>query len=402
MVVQVRPAPALLDGAIDRCDVCSHDRAYLRSRERPAYEQGSPKLRIADLFAGCGGLTLGAAQAARRAGMGLDVRLAVDMDPSALEVYGKNFPKAVTSRLPVEMLFDGQIGSAPTSIEHEVARWVGTLDILLGGPPCQGHSDLNNRSRRNDPRNALYVRMARAAEVLRPRIVIIENVPTVANDVEKATQLTAAALRCAGYEVEEGVIRLDRLGVPQTRKRHVLVAVFETKGLVLDGLPAPCAAHTTRSVEWAIGDFASNASDDMFNTASTPSEENRKRIDWLFDNDKYDLPNSRRPKCHQGDHSYVSMYGRLRADRPAQTITTGFGSMGQGRYVHPKERRTITPHEAARLQMLPDFFDFPTASRGAMARLIGNAVPPILTEVLASKLIEDGVLAHAMEKEAGF
>jgi DNA (cytosine-5)-methyltransferase 1 len=70
------------------------------------------------------------------------------------------------------------------------------------------------------------------------------------------------------------------------------------------------------------------------------------------------------------------MYGRLRSDLPAQTITSGYGSMGQGRYVHPRLRRTLTPHEAARLQMIPDFFDFSSVgSRGSWAQMIGNAAP---------------------------
>jgi DNA mismatch endonuclease (patch repair protein) len=100
---------------------------------------------------------------------------------------------------------------------------------------------------------------------------------------------------------------------------------------------------------------------------------------WLIDHDQYDLPNSLRPKCHHARHSYVSMYGRLRWDSPAQTITTGYGSMGQGRYVHPARPRTITPHEAARLQTLPDFFDLGRFStRSTWAHVIGNAVPPLL------------------------
>ena len=126
----------------------------------------------------------------------------------------------------------------------------------------------------------------------------------------------------------------------------------------------------------------------MIDRPSNISPNNTKRIAWLFDNDAYDLPNEHRPKCHQSEHSYVSMYGRLRWDRPTQTITTGFGSMGQGRYVHPGCRRTLTPHEAARIQMLPDFFDLSSArTHHAMATLIGNAVPPTLAVRLLSPLL---------------
>src|SRR5262249_42014582 len=123
--------------------------------------------------------------------------------------------------------------------------------------------------------------------------------------------------------------------------------------------------------------------------SSTPSELNSKRIAWLFSHGKFDLPNSQRPKCHrEKPHSYNSVYGRLRWNLPAQTITTGFGSMGQGRYVHPSRHRTITPHEAARLQCLPDFFVFDAVvSRGAWADLIGNAVPPFLLFRITERLL---------------
>jgi DNA (cytosine-5)-methyltransferase 1 len=116
-------------------------------------------------------------------------------------------------------------------------------------------------------------------------------------------------------------------------------------------------------------------------------------MEWLLKNREYDLPNERRPTCHQSNHSYRSMYGRLRWERPAQTITSGFGSMGQGRYVHPSRARTLTPHEAARLQFLPDFMDFSVVKRrGALAQMIGNAAPPLLTTVLVEVLIDQGLL----------
>ena len=110
---------------------------------------------------------------------------------------------------------------------------------------------------------------------------------------------------------------------------------------------------------------------------------------WLIDKDKYNLPNRMRPECHRDkEHTYNAMYGRLNWDTAAPTITTGFGSMGQGRFVHPSCPRTITPHEAARLQTLPDFFDVDTSNgRGAWATVIGNAVPPLLGVHLVEPLL---------------
>ena len=112
---------------------------------------------------------------------------------------------------------------------------------------------------------------------------------------------------------------------------------------------------------------------------SAASPENAQRMEWLIDNNRFDLPNEMRPDCHHDDHSYRSMYGRLDWDQPAQTITTGYGSMGQGRYMHPSRPRTLTPHEAARLQTFPDFFEFgDDQPRKTWAHVIGNAVPPLL------------------------
>jgi DNA (cytosine-5)-methyltransferase 1 len=365
--------------------VCQADAEFLSS-ERPEYETLHPQVRIVDLFAGCGGLTLGVAEAARRLGVGIEIRLSVDIDDDSTAVYKANFPGAVVHRGRVEKLFTGEHGARLTVPELKLRKQVGRVDILVGGPPCQGHSDLNNRTRRADSRNALYARMARAAEVLRPSLVLIENVPTVTHDVEKVVDSTVNALVAAHYVVAEAVIDISRLGAPQRRRRHVVLA--SQKGgvdveRILSELELRCAHHPVRSARWAIEDLEDLKSDKLFDLASVPSTENAKRIAWLFKNRKFDLPNHLRPECHQSEHSYNSMYGRLRWNQPAQTMTTGFGSMGQGRYVHPSRRRTITPHEAARLQMLPDFLDFSAVvKRGSLATLIGNAVPPVLAAAL--------------------
>lgn len=377
-------------GNSHKCEICDADAEFLRS-DRPAYEEKRPALRVADLFAGCGGLTLGIAEAARRHGLGIDIRLAVDSDGDAIDVYTKNFPSATVKKGSVEELFEGKLRAKATSSERTIQREVGRVDILIGGPPCQGHSDLNNHTRRDDPRNGLYARMARAAEVLQPAVVLIENVPTVQHDVEQVVDLTKRALRRDNYAIGEAVLDLSELGAPQRRHRHVILALRDRRRdpqAVLDGLDLRCPTHPARTVRWAIGDLLTAKRNDLFTTASTPTPENGRRIEYLFDNHVYDLPNPERPTCHQSDHSYVSMYGRLKWTEPAQTVTTGFGSMGQGRYVHPSRRRTITPHEAARLQMLPDFMDFTKVkTRGSLAKLIGNAVPPVLGIAIGEKVL---------------
>lgn len=383
------------------------DRELLRRRERPEFETGPNPLRVVDLFCGCGGMTLGVAEAAYRHGRSTEVSLALDADHDAATVYKHNFPKADVREATVESLLDGELGSDKlTRRERELRDQVPSTDVLVGGPPCQGHSDLNNHTRRDDPRNALYARMARAAEVLRPSAVIVENVPGALRDSERVVEVTESALTAVGYAVAHKVIRLVDIGVPQTRRRHVLLAIADGPDptSILDGLTTVDRVTEPRTVRWAIQDLEDRKGVNAdFDRPSRVTEVNRRRIEWLFDNQAHDLPNDHRPKCHRlGDHSYLSMYGRLRWDEPAQTVTTGFGSMGQGRFVHPSRRRTLTPHEAARLQFLPDFLDFTVVPRRtAWARMIGNAVPVPLTLGITSALLASGVGTATAPSSAG-
>ena len=367
------------------------DLGFLQRSSRPPYEDGSRAIRIADLFCGCGGLTLGLAEAARRLRCATDVRLALDLDESAVTVFRANFVGANVRLAAVEEYFPGGLGARLTPSESSLRARTGKVDILVGGPPCQGHSDLNNWTRRKDERNLLYGRMARAAVVLRPSIVVIENVPAVTADRHDVVSVTETALRNAGYRVGTSIINLLELGVPQRRRRHLLIAIrpdLPSPADVLRELRAG-PVRKPRTLKWAIGDLSGPANGDTLHVAARVSPANLRRIAWLKRRGAYDLPNALRPECHRNnDHTYKSVYGRLRWGEPAQTITTGFGSMGQGRYVHPVERRTLTPREAARLQFFPDWFQFAVVpSRTAWSELIGNAVPPKLTMALGAILI---------------
>jgi DNA (cytosine-5)-methyltransferase 1 len=337
-------------------------------------------------------MSVGLQEAARRARRPLQVRLAVDIDDTAVAVYARNVRGAAVRAADVASLFDGELGAAATRAERKVRREVGRVDVLLGGPPCQGHSDLNNHTRRRDPKNALYLRMARAAEVLAPAVVVVENVASVQLDEAGVVSAASRALARAGYQVAGRVVDLRRVGVPQRRRRFLLLA-SKAPGVnpaaVLKRLAAGMPDHPDRTVGWAIRDLLGEGRGSSYDSAGRVSTRNARRIAFLFDRKRYNLPNRQRPKCHRdGGHSSVSMYGRLRWDTPAQTITTGFGSMGQGRYVHPARRRTITPHEAARLQTFPDSFDFgEVTSRKKLATMIGNAVPPLLMVALGAEIL---------------
>jgi DNA (cytosine-5)-methyltransferase 1 len=364
------------------CHGCTADLKFLQRTQKPSVRGRVGSIRAVDLFCGCGGMSVGLKEAARRAHRTLEVALAVDSDLTAAQTYRRNFPGARVIAADIGSLFDGRVGAQLSRTEKAVASATGIADVLLGGPPCQGHSDLNNHTRRDDPRNNLYRVMARAAEVLRAKVVIIENVVPVQWDKRGVVNATIRDLRRLGYEVDSEVIDFRWVGVPQRRRRFLLVASRIQRvnpADVIDELSEGLGEHPDRTVKWAIEDLRGLRQAGVYDTAGAPTRRNRGRINFLFDNHRYDLPDWKRPDCHHyADHTYRSVYGRLRWDRPAQTITTGFGSMGQGRYVHPSQRRTITPHEAARLQTFPDWFDFGGAGRVALGEMIGNAVPPLV------------------------
>jgi DNA (cytosine-5)-methyltransferase 1 len=193
----------------------------------------------------------------------------------------------------------------------------------------------------------------------------------------------------SGYKVTEDIVRADSLGWPQTRERYFMTAI---RG---DAVHAPLreiAARESKNVMWAIGDLI-NLRDvkEPFDTAPIAGADNRRRINWLFDNEKHNLDNSERPDCHKDGTTYTAVYGRMYEDRPAPTITTGIGTPGQGRFIHPTQRRLVTPHEAARIQGFPDGYGFletdGTAKRKDLAKWIGDAVPSILGFEMVSRAL---------------
>lgn len=365
------------------------DLGFLRGARPPEIVADSETdLTIADLFSGCGGLTIGAIEGARRMGRRPSVALAVDHDEHPLSVLRTTLGLA-NDACPVADLGSTLAGfsDATSDAEGELLGRARGVTLLLAGPPCQGHSALNNHTRHDDPRNDSYVGVARAARILQPSAVIIENVRGVVADRRGSVERCASFLEELGYEVVSQRVDLVRTGAAQRRVRHVLVAT--SHGPFEWAWPEP----DPRSVGWALEDLLDAPPRTLLDTPSQPTIVNRRRIEWLFQNDKHNLPNPERPLCHRDDHSYLSMYGRLWWDKPAQTITSGFGCMGQGRFVHPLRPRTLTPHEAARLQFLPDFLDVSAIDRrGALARMIGNAAPPSLTISIVSALCEQNLI----------
>jgi DNA (cytosine-5)-methyltransferase 1 len=348
---------------------------------------------MADLFCGAGGLTLGALEAGRAAGIEIIPAFAADTEAHVKDLYLKYFDFGQTifeRREILNEVLDGELGKENTESEKKLKFEVGKIDILVGGPPCQGHSNLNNHTRRNDPKNLLYDRMARFAEIFKPTYVIIENVPQAVHDRQRVVDRTEQHLQKLGYLVGRGVLHGKVIGLPQTRDRHFLVASLGGIRPDISRWENLHRVDEVRTFDWACSDLPENGKG-LLDRRSIPKKHTLDRIHWLFDNQEYNLPNDQRPDCHsKKKHTYVSCYGRIHPDKPAPTLTTGFTCMGQGRFVHPHFRRTLTPREGARLQFFPNWFDFTSAgplSRRELLSLIGNAVPPKMAYVLLLELL---------------
>ena len=382
---RIRVASGLENSRLSDADL--HDLCWLRSALEPALADEYEPVRVVDLFAGCGGLSVGIREACRALGFGMESVLANDFESRTLDIYGLNFEESDLRACPVEELLDSPVGSKTLSAtERRLGSDLGPIDLVIGGPPCQGHSNLNNHTRNADPKNELYMRMVRFCEVIRPESVVIENVPGVIRDRGGVAQRAWKRLEQLGYSVDTMVIDASMVGAAQKRKRSITVASLSIVPSLADAVFDVAAGP--RPVTWAISDLIDLEESSVFDSPAEPSAENARRMKYLIDRGIYELPDSKRPDCHRlKPHTYDAVYGRLYPNRPSPTITTGFGSMGRGRFTHYALPRTITPHEAARIQFFPDFYDFGDSGRTLLHRMIGNAVPPKLGYAIGLHLL---------------
>ena len=365
-----------------------YDLAWLSAIECPHVDSSVREIRAVDLFCGCGGLTLGIREAALGLGCTFRSVFASDINKATLDIYAKNFQPDTADNRPIENSIDGELGAALTEAERNFCEKVGKTDILVAGPPCQGNSNLNNHTRRDDPRNLLYLRAVRCAEILHPDSLIIENVPGVLYDKHGVLQTADEYLKNIGYSVSIGVVKMWKIGVPQTRQRMLLIAsrvmtdVDLNKIIKKNELPI-------RTIKWGISDLGDKYNkESVFDSSAIHSPINQARMHYLFEHNLYELPNAERPDCHRlKPHTYPAVYGRMHWDKPSPTITGGFSCCGRGRFVHPLHERTLTPHEAARIQFFPDFFDFGGMTRTGLVQAIGNAVPARAGYVVALPLL---------------
>jgi DNA (cytosine-5)-methyltransferase 1 len=371
--------------------------SYLSGKTTATKAERLPRLNYIDLFCGGGGLSLGVHNAARF--LGRDARLiaAADIDPIALKLVQKHFNPLVSRAKSVEDLvrYEADLSGAiddfmvpPAFTDTQIGQFRGKIDLLVGGPPCQGHSNLNNRTRRFDPRNLLYLVMPAFAVGLKIPNVIIENVRNIHQAKEDVVGITKRILASHGYTVREAILNASDFGVAQNRFRHFLVA--STDGSPNLDLMAKAFSAPQITFDDACGGMSPLADGDILESNSQLSKENVDRINFLHDKNEYDLPNEARPVCHQDDHTYPSVYGRIRGDLPMQTVTTGFSSPGRGRYIHPYERRVVNIREAGRIQAFPDWYWKPAIELGFKRayynKVIGDAVPSLLAYPLMASM----------------
>ena len=382
-------------------------RAYLAGTRPTATAPGAcgRRLRAVDLFCGAGGLALGVAQLAAELGTRVVTELVVDSDAEATAVYAANHDTRIRCTESVSSLIDYRIrGRAddaefvypPEILDERFAEAVAGIDLVMAGPPCQGHSNLNNRTRRSDKRNTFYLTVPAFTLAAGADMAIIENVPEVERDDRQVVDTAQRLLEASGYSVVRGTLRADALGWPQTRRRSFLVARRDAPPIALEEVAGVLADNETRTLQWLIGDLVDIESDDLMDRTSELNPENRERVEWLLDNDAYDLPAPLRPPSHRAGTTYGAVYGRMRMNGPAPTITTGFMTPGRGRYVHPTRPRTLTPREAARIQGFPDVYRFVTdlrnpPARSKLAKWIGDAVPMPLGYAAALSALGPGL-----------
>jgi len=361
-------------------------------------KQKNRKLTVIDLFSGAGGFSLGFIKS-----KGLDheplydVRLLVDIDKEAAFTFKRNFP-----RIPF-LVKDIREVSAD---DLRKTSGLEQPDVIIGGPPCQGFSQVGKRLL-DDERNQLLRDFFRLVLELKPKVVLMENVPNLLGSLhgEYAGELLDK-LREEGYEPGAQVLQADDYGVPQIRRRAFLFGL--RKDLKIKTLSFPLPQEKKVSAEEAIGDLPalnSGEGQDPVTYASPPRStyqlERRKSSFFLFNH----IARKHAPKFIEkisiipegggnrdldaelqfSDNYFSQAYARLTRNEAAHTITTSFLNPGSGRFIHYRDVRSITAREAARLQSFDDNYIF-HGTFVAQERHIGNAVPPLLSQAWADHI----------------
>lgn len=336
-------------------------------------------VRCVDLFCGVGGLTNGLESA------GIDVRLGIDIDPDC------KYPYTVNNKASFLLKSVEDIKEFEVSGPFDDAPFT----LLAGCAPCQPFSAYSRaRTQESDERWHLLEHFSRLIQAVRPRLVTMENVPLLAR--ESVFSAFNAILEQEGFEVSYSVVNCADYGIPQRRRRLVLLASRLGK-IDLIKPTTPRGYHLT--VRDAIGDLpplgAGECSElDPIHQACKLSPINLQRIQASRPGGSWhDWDKNLIAKCHQkpSGHSYGSVYGRMVWDAPSPTMTTQFYGFGNGRFGHPDQDRAISLREGAILQSFPRTYKFVPENRHiykrTIARLIGNAVPVNLGAIIGRSII---------------
>jgi len=351
----------------------------------------TPKIQAVDLFCGVGGLTRGLSD------VGIDVRLGVDVDPSCRPAYVNNnranfleMDIAQVSPEDVKRVFDCD-----------------AITLLAGCAPCQPfstyarsakgqkRSDRAGRGKADDWK--LVRRFGELVRAVKPDLVTMENVPPLAE--QPVFQEFLDFLE--GYSVDFQIVDGRKIGLPQSRRRLVLVASKIGK-ITLPIPEQPC--KTVRDTIADLPVLAAGECDptDPLHCASKLSDINMARIRASKPGGTWrDWPSKLRAACHKKETgaSYPSVYGRMEWDKPSPTITTQCFGYGNGRFGHPQQDRAISLREAAMLQGFPQDYLFVDKSQkpsfATLGRLIGNAVPVPLGGYIGETLLQHATSIHS-------
>lgn len=332
-----------------------------------------------DAFCGSGGLSLGIQRA------GFDLVAAFDKDEPSVRTHNKNMPGHAFVADASELTGDSLLERA--GIPHGAG-----LDLLAGGPPCQGFSKQKRGAHLGDKRNALVLEFLRLVEEIQPRAFLMENVATLAG--VRGAHLVQQFHSLSRYDLTGHFYLAANYGVPQTRQRFILVGIrddvhggFEvpapttpswpTVGSVLEGLPEPPSDYSVHP------DYPNHQ-------RARVTAANIERFSYVPQGGGWqDIPFEKRLRCHQvvdvKSGGWPDVYGRLRWDGQCPTITGGFDSFTRGRYGHPLQDRPLTPREAARIQGFPDEYVF-EGTRHDVRHQIGNAVPVPMAQTIAAAI----------------
>jgi DNA (cytosine-5)-methyltransferase 1 len=368
-----------------------------------------------DLFCGTGALSYGLETASQR----LKTVGGIDADHAAARTAALNHPSAEIRCERIERL----------SPEEMLAiTGVSNIDVIVGGPPCQGFSSLrpSRGAGLDDPRNSLYKEFVKYVRRLRPRLFLLENVVGMLTAGEgKLVAEMLAAFKRAGYEVDWRILNAANFGVPQKRERFFLLGVRKNLGArVVPEFPVPTHWFSGKVIGTKLKDrYVVNQTaglppvtvwDAISDLPSLNSGESsvtyRKVTPTSYQSDRRRVSNSLLTLHEAASHNakmlevikhagtnihalpkglvssgYSSCYSRLASDEPSTTITVKFTSPASSKCIHPTDNRAITPREAARLQSFDDSFLF-AGSKTDIASQIGNAVPPLFGEAFATTI----------------